>query len=157
MSNLSAEVLQTLGFKMSRDVLIDDGVSCEKKLWRSVLTTAVEDTLITNSDRKNSLIKLEAHNWILDNGSKFQEVCTCAEIDAQSVVSSYKKAVASRVVRFTKRQLMWHTYNKMYKQINCLDNLKEKQRLRRKTKKLRDEILITPNYFVTTIFTSKII
>lgn len=30
MSNLSAEVLQTLGFKMSRDVLIDDGVSCEK-------------------------------------------------------------------------------------------------------------------------------
>ena len=52
---------------------------------------------------------------------------------------------------------MWHTYNKMYKKINCLDNLNEKKRLRRKTKKLRDEILVTPNYFVTTIFTSKII
>ncbi len=71
--------------------------------------------------------------------------------------SMFSRAVASRVVRFTKRQLMWHTYNKMYKKINCLDNLKEKQRLRRKTKKLRDEILITPNYFVTTIFISKII
>lgn len=157
MSNLSAEVLQTLGFKMSRDVLSDDNISCEKKLWRSVLTNAVEDTLIINSDRKNSLIKLKAHNWILDSGSNFDEVCTCADIDSDSMISSYKKALSNRIVRFTKRQLMWHKYNKMYIQINCLDSLEEKKKLRKETKKLREEILTTPNYFVTTIFTSKIV
>jgi|TARA_E500000318_G_scaffold104001_2_gene109581 hypothetical protein len=157
MSNLSAEVLQTLGFKMSRDVLSDDNISCEKKLWRSVLTNAVEDTLIINSDRKNSLIKLKAHNWILDTRSNFDEVCTCADIDSASVISSYKKALNNRIVRFTKRQLMWHKYNKMYRQIGYLDSLEAKKKLRRETKKLREEILTTPNYFVTTVFTSKII
>lgn len=31
----------------------------EQKLWRGVLVNAIEDTLISASDRKSSIIKLE--------------------------------------------------------------------------------------------------
>lgn len=157
MNHVSAEVLQTLGFKMSRDVLYETDISSEKKLWRSVLMNAVEDTLIINSDRKSALIKLKAHNWILDPESNFSEVCCCADMDSDSIITSYKKALSDRIVRFTKKQLMWYDYDKLYRKIDQLPNEINKKAARKHLKILRESILKTPNYFVTTIFISKIV
>ena len=53
-----------MGTKVTHDIIAENHVCNEQKLWRHVILNAFEDTRITAIDRKSSLNKTDAHYWI---------------------------------------------------------------------------------------------
>ena len=150
----STELLRAIGINLARSIVDQQELSPEEKLWRCVILNAFEDTFVTHSDRKNSLKKLTAHNWIISMCDDFTNVCICAELEPDIVKEAYVKALKEKNVRFTKRQLMWFEYNKLYNHMKALPS-KEKQRLiRKKVKELREDVFMTSTEYVSTVFLS---
>lgn len=150
----STDLLRAIGINLARNILEQDDLLPEAKLWRCVILNAFEDTFVSHSDRKNSLKKLTAHNWIISMCDDFVNVCICAELEPELVKEAYVKALKDKNVRFTKRQLMWLEYDKLY---TCMKNLsdKEKQRMtRKKVNLLREEVFMTSTEYVSTVFLS---
>ena len=69
--NPSPLLMRKMGLRFARSILSFDKLESEEKLWRSVVINAIEDCMIDHSDRKPSLIKIEAHNWILSRTKDF--------------------------------------------------------------------------------------
>ena len=66
----SPYLLHKIGLKFARSIL-DKNLNPEQKLWREVVINAFDETLILQSDRKSSLIKISAHNWIIGGDKDF--------------------------------------------------------------------------------------
>ena len=150
----STDLLRAIGINLARNILEQDELSPEAKLWRCVILNAFEDTFVKHSDRKNSLKKLTAHNWIISMCDDFTNVCICAELEPEIVKEAYVKALKDKNVRFTKRQLMWLKYDKLYNRMKDLSD-KEKQRMiRKRVNALREEVFLTSTEYVSTVFLS---
>ena len=60
----SPQLYRIMGLKFTRIFVSSDDFFPEEKLWRAVVINALEDCSNLNSDRKSSLQKIDAHNWI---------------------------------------------------------------------------------------------
>ena len=56
-----------MGTKCASDLLDQKNVDPYQKLWRHVVLNAFEDLCVTNTDRKSSILKWNAHHWILES------------------------------------------------------------------------------------------
>ena len=84
----------------------------------------------------------------------FKNVCMCAELDPTLVKEAYTRALREKNIRFTKRQLMWLRYDRMYNRMKSLPD-KEKQRfLRKRVKQMRENVFLTSTEYVSTVFLS---
>ena len=150
----SNDLLRAIGVDMAR-IIVDQGTLYpETMLWRCVILNAFEDTFVDHSDRKNSLKKLSAHNWIVSMCDDFKDVCMCAELDPIVVREAYIKAVKNQNIRFTKRQLMWLRYNRLYNRMKNLPDKDKQKFLRKRINQLREDVFATSTEFVSTIFVS---
>lgn len=150
----STELLRAIGINLARSIIEQRDLSPEEKLWRCVILNAFEDTFVTHSDRKNSLKKFEAHNWIISMCDDFTNVCIHAELEPELVKEAYVKALKGRNVRFTKRQLMWLKYNKLYGHMKNLPDKKKKRVVRKRVNRLREDVFTTSTEYVSTVFLS---
>ena len=150
----STDLLRAIGISLARNIVDQDDLCPEAKLWRCVILNAFEDAFVTHSDRKNSLKKLAAHNWIISMCDDFKNVCMCAELDPTLVKEAYTRALREKNIRFTKRQLMWLRYDRIYNRMKNLPD-KEKQRfLRKRVKQMRENVFLTSTEYVSTVFLS---
>jgi hypothetical protein len=132
--------------------VIDKRLNPEHKLWRAVVINAFDDTMITLSDRKSAVQKIEAHNWILQESRDYREVCEWALLDPEEMREHYISALKRKVIAFTKKQVRWAEYNKIYKVLSCDISVDQKRLIRRRLDELRKEIHDT-----TTSYTDSII
>jgi len=135
----SPYLYKLMGLSFTRSV-IDKRLNPEHKLWRAVVINAFDDTMITMSDRKSSVQKIEAHNWILQESRDYREVCEWALLDPEEMKEHYINALKRKVIAFTKKQVRWAEYNKIYKALFCDINLDQKKLIRRRLDELRKEI-----------------
>ncbi len=140
-----------MGLSFTRSV-IDKRLNPEHKLWRAVVINAFDDTMITLSDRKSAVQKIEAHNWILQESRDYREVCEWALLDPEEMREHYISALKRKVIAFTKKQVRWAEYNKIYKVLSCDISVDQKRLIRRRLDELRKEIHDT-----TTSYTDSII
>lgn len=146
-------LLRTIGLKFARSVL-DKRLDPEQKLWREVVINAFDETLITSSDRKPSLIKIAAHNWIISESNDFRKVCEWGTLDPEDMKQCYVRALQRRAVTFTQRQIAWQKYDSLYKNMT-LEPLKEIKKIKRKkVDRYRDEINKIPTTLISSIVIS---
>tara|TARA_R110000751_G_scaffold50753_2_gene111893 strand:+ start:747 stop:1211 length:465 start_codon:yes stop_codon:yes gene_type:complete len=126
----------------------------EERLWRSVIINALEDTQITHVDRKSSITKLKAHNWIISNCGDFQDICTWAELQPDIINTHYRGLLKKKVVRFTDKQILWYQYDLFSQTLNEMTDDRQKKAQRRKMKDMRELICQTPGELLSTIFLS---
>ena len=69
----SPYLYKLMGISFTRSV-VDKKLNPEHKLWRAVVINAFDDTMITLSDRKSSVQKIEAHNWILQESREYNRI-----------------------------------------------------------------------------------
>jgi len=139
-----------MGTDIAADIVSENHSNNEQKLWRHVILNAFEDTRIPNTDRKSSLVKLDAHDWIASS-KDFEQICWWAGWDPDEVKIRYFKALKKNEIKFTKKQIRWREYNRTW---NILRNEKDKEKrkiLRARIDNLRKSIFNCPNIFVTTI------
>ena len=139
-----------MGLSFTRSV-IDKKLSPEHKLWRAVVINAFDDTMITLSDRKSSVQKIEAHNWILQESRDYREVCEWALLDPEEMKEHYISALKRKVIAFTKKQVRWAEYNKIYKVLFCDVSVEQKKMIRRRLEELRREIHDTATSYTDSI------
>ena len=151
--NVSSVLLKTLGLRFARTIANDEKLEPEEKLWRSVVVNALEDTMLLHSDRKASLEKISAHNWIIKRKDDFDRVCYWGQLDPDDIMESYLKALRLQNIRFTERQVMWHVYNKVYISMENLSK-DEKKIVRKRLDVIRKTVYATSTEFTSTIFVS---
>ena len=141
-------------YEIATEALTHKTLLPEERLWRSVIINALEDTQIVHIDRKNSIAKLKAHNWIIGNGEDFQNICIWGELEPDIINSHYRNLLKKKVVRFTDKQILWYQYDLFSKTLNQVSDERKKKVLRRKIKDMRELICQTPGSLLSTIFLS---
>ena len=149
----SPELYRKMGLKFTRIFVSSQVFTPEVKLWRAVVVNAIEDCTNLHSDRKNSLQKIYAHNWITSRCKDFDEVCYWGQLDPDDIEECYTTALKNKKIIFNERQVKWYSYDKLYKQMIYSEPAIRKL-LRKKLDKMRFVIKNTPTIFCSTIFVS---
>ena len=150
----SVEVLKILGYRNSKEVIFTER-NPEEKLFLYVVINAIEDVLVHQSDRKSSLIKCEAHNWLVSYSSDFIRICEWALLDPDSIRDSYVHSMKNQKIRFTEKQINWQNYRNTFNKMKALTE-REKRRKKGTLKNLRIQAHCSSLKFVNTVFLSVI-
>lgn len=137
--NLTNKVLKVLGMGLASEMLREE-LSPEVKLWRAVLTMALEDVLNTSQTRNESVNKANAHDWFINNSDDFQNACFNAGLDAEWVRDRYLLALDTGIIRFTKKQHLYVRYSAKYNELRNEKNTEERKKLQKVIDKLRQKI-----------------
>ena len=151
---VSPQLLRDMGLRFTRSILESSKCVPENKMWRAVLINALEDAFIRHSDRKNSLQKIEAHNWFIKQDISFKKVCAYGLLDHDDMFESYVHACKTKKIQFTHRQVAWHDYDKLYKKILFSKSKYHKKILRKKLEAKRLEVNSTSDSLISTIIVS---
>ena len=130
------DLLKIMGINFATEMVKQDK-SSEIKLWRAVINNALGDVILTLSDRKSSIKKMEVHNWIMNNDDDFQQVCYYADLEPSNVRLQYLRAIKNKKIIFTERQVKWKKYNDHYQRLRETKDKEERKHLRKIVEYLR--------------------
>ena len=142
-----------MGIDFATIAISNDELIPEQLLWRGVLVNAIEDTLITQSDRKSSIIKLEAHDWIINSGEDFQKVCYWSGFTPEHINEKYIQAIKRGDITFNFKQVAWGKYYLQYKLYKKCQEYESKKYHRKRLESLRKAVIEA----TTAVFTSILI
>ena len=126
-----------MGINISKDIVAQNHASATQRLWRRVLLNAVEDAQLLQSDRKSSIYKMEAHEWIAKDDKDFQTICWWSGWDPEEVRTRYLKAVRRGDITFNDRQVKWIKYYKKYLELKKIPTKEQRAPVRRALNKAR--------------------
>jgi hypothetical protein len=126
-----------MGIDIAKEVVAQNYQSSDQRLWRHVLLNAFEDARLEQSDRKSSIYKMEAHEWIAADSKDFQTICWWSGWDPEGVRERYMKAVKKGDVTFNDRQVKWIKYYKKYMQLKKIPTKEERAPVRQALHKAR--------------------
>ena len=144
-----------MGINIAQEVVAQNYQSADQRLWRHVLLNAVEDTRLEQSDRKSSIYKMEAHEWIAADSKDFQTVCWWSGWDPEEVRGRYMKAVKNGDVTFNDRQVKWVKYYKKYLELKNIPTKEERAPVRRALEKARTAVFNATTALVSTFTVSQ--
>ena len=126
-----------MGINISKDIVAQNHASAAQRLWRRVLLNAVEDAQLLQSDRKSSIYKMEAHEWIAKDDKDFQTICWWSGWDPEEVRTRYLKAVRRGDITFNDRQVKWIKYYKKYLELKNIPTKEQRAPVRKALDKAR--------------------
>ena len=138
-----------MGIDIAKEVVAQNYQSSDQRLWRHVLLNAFEDARLEQSDRKSSIYKMEAHEWIAADSRDFQTICWWSGWDPEDVRGRYMKAVKNGDVTFNDRQVKWIKYYKKYMQLKKIPTKEERAPVRKALEKAREAVFMATTALVT--------
>ena len=136
-----------MGTNIAADIVAENHVCNEQKLWRHVILNAFEDTRILSIDRKTSLQKCDAHFWIAKS-LDFEQICWWAGWEPDNVRYRYYKALKSGDIKFKRRHFLWHQYDLLFQRLRVEEDLDKRRELRRNVENKRRQIMLADNVYV---------
>ena len=114
-----------MGTEIANDLIHATHQCPEQRLWRHVLVNAFSETKLPTSDRKSSIYKMEAHDWIIKDNKDFSTICWWSGWDPEDVRKQYFNAIKNGEVTFNRRQVMWADYYKKYLKLKIAQTKEE--------------------------------
>jgi hypothetical protein len=136
-----------MGIKITSDIITDNHINNEQKLWRHVILNAFEDTRIESIERKPSLNKTDAHYWITKS-KDFEQICWWAGWEPDDVRYRYIKALKKGDIKFKRKNFLWWEYDKLFKRLKEEKDLVKRKELRRQVENKRKQIMLADNVFI---------
>ena len=133
-----------MGTKITADILAENHINNEQKLWRHVILNAFEDCRIEAGDRKSSLNKTDAHFWIA-RSKDFDQICWWAGWEPDDVRFRYYKALKKGDIKFKRKHFLWFEYNELFQRLKKESNLELRKTLRRNLENKRKQIMLADN------------
>jgi len=147
----SLDLLKLMGIRVAQDLIEANHINQEQKLWRHVILNAFEDARLKTTDRKSSINKLEAHDWI--NESKdFNQICWWAGWDPDEVRIRYRKALKSMEITFNIKHIKWREYYTMYNELKFEADKDKRRALRKLVEQKRKDVFNCRSVVMTTFF-----
>lgn len=143
----SVDLLKLMGTSIAADIVADNHVCNEQKLWRHVILNAFEDTKVMSGERKSSLQKCDAHFWIAKS-LDFEQICWWAGWEPDNVRYRYYKALKSGDIKFKRRHFLWHQYDLLFQRLKVEGDLDKRRELRRNVENKRRQIMLADNVYV---------
>jgi len=143
----SVDLLKLMGTSIAADIVADNHVCNEQKLWRHVILNAFEDTKVMSGERKSSLQKCDAHFWIAKS-LDFEQICWWAGWEPDNVRYRYYKALKSGDIKFKRRHFLWHQYDLLFQRLKVEKDLDKRRELRRNVENKRRQIMLADNVYV---------
>jgi len=144
-----------MGINIAKEVVAQNHISASQRLWRHVLLNAFEDAQLHQSDRKSSIYKMEAHEWIAEDSKDFQTICWWSGWDPEEVRGSYFKAVKNGSVTFNDRQVKWIKYYKKYLELKKIPTKEERAPVRKALHKARAAVFMATTALVSNFIVSQ--
>ena len=144
-----------MGIDIAKEVVAQNYQSADQRLWRHVLLNAFEDARLEQTDRKSSIYKMEAHEWIAAGSKDFQTICWWSGWDPEEVRGRYMKAVKKGDVTFNDRQVKWIKYYKKYLQLKKIPTKEERAPVRKALEKARMAVFNATTTLVSTFTVSQ--
>lgn len=141
--NISTQILKIMGLKIA-EKLVEKSLDPEIRIWRGVISMALEDVLITNQNRTESVLKGEAHDWFCNDSEDFKFVCNQAELEPKYVRLRYLNALEDGKIKFTQRQHLNIKYTKEYEKLRKAKNKEERKRFFKNIEEHRKAISVCP-------------
>ena len=141
--NISIEILKIMGLNIA-EKLVEKSLDPEIRIWRGVISMALEDVLITNQNRTESVLKGDAHDWFCNDSEDFKFVCNQAELEPKYVRLRYLNALEDGKIKFTQRQHLNIKYTKEYEKLRKAKNKEERKRFFKNIEELRKAISVCP-------------
>ena len=136
-----------MGTSIAADIVAENHVCNEQKLWRHVILNAFEDTKVMSGERKSSLQKCDAHFWIAKS-TDFEQICWWAGWEPDNVRYRYYKALKSGDIKFKRRHFLWHQYDLLFQRLKVEEDLDKRRELRRNVENKRRQIMDADNVYV---------
>jgi len=136
-----------MGTSIAADIVADNHVCNEQKLWRHVILNAFEDTKVMSGERKSSLQKCDAHFWIAKS-LDFEQICWWAGWEPDNVRYRYYKALKNGDIKFKRRHFLWHQYDLLFQRLKVEGDLDKRRELRRNVENKRRQIMLADNVYV---------
>ncbi len=149
----SPDLLKLMGTNIAADLVNENHISNEQKLWRHVIVNAMEDARATANDRKTSIFKFDAHEWIMSSRD-FETVCWWANWDPEDVRTQYKKALQNLSIKFTYKQIAWRDYYNLFNKLKRAKAAEDRKYLRHKVEEARRIVMHAKMVAMTTFFIS---
>ena len=137
--NISHKILHIMGMEIATK-LIEQNTDCETKLWRAVINTALEDVMITNQNRTESVLKGAAHDWFTSDSDDFEYVCLNADLDPKYVKKRYLDAIEKGIIFFTRKQNLNIKYTELYDRLRKTKDADNRKNIIRYINQLRKTI-----------------
>ena len=144
-----------MGIDIASDLAHQNHQSPEQRLWRRVLLHAFEEAKLPTSDRKSSIYKMEATDWIIQDSRDFQTICWWSGWDPEKVRAQYFKAVRKGQITFTDRQVKWIKYYKKYLAVKTNKIKEERKFLRRQLETARAAVFMSTTALVSNFAVSQ--
>ena len=125
--------------KLAADML-ENPVPSEQKLFRAILTLALEDVLSNSQGRHESVVKAEAHDWFMSDSEDYRNVCYIAGLDSDWVRERYVKALDNGQVVFTMKQHLQVKYTRLYEDLSAANDTGHRKLIQKDIDKLRQKI-----------------
>ena len=145
-----------MGTEFAEITLKTDHILPEQKMWRGVLFNALEDTMLGASDRKSSIFKIDAHNWIVNKTDDFEKICYWGGYDPDNVKEKYSAAVLKGNIKFNMKQVAWAKYYKQYLIYKKSKDFESKKYHRGRLEWLRGEVKQATTALISMIIISAI-
>ena len=133
--NISPKILKIMGLNIA-EKLIENNQNPDIRIWRAVISLALEDVMITNQNRTESVLKGDAHDWFCSNSEDFNMVCFQAELEPKWVRMRYLDALEKGVIKFTRKQNLNIKYTREYEKLRAATDKDQ----RRKHNKIIDQL-----------------
>ena len=78
--------------------------SPELRLFRSVITQAIEDAMYEGQDRYKIMDKREAIAWLTSHNSDFKIICHYADINSEYATMKFTKAMTLDMYKLSNKQ-----------------------------------------------------
>ena len=120
--------------------LIENNQNPDIRIWRSVISLALEDVMITNQNRTESVLKGDAHDWFCSDSEDFNMVCFQAELEPKWVRMRYLDALEKGVIKFTNKQNLNIKYTRQYEKLRAATDKDQRRKINKVIDKLRKAI-----------------
>ena len=124
-------LLKFLGTKLSLEITKPKPYA-EQRLFRAIIVQALEDATNPSNFKRETYYKHDSHCWFIDNSDDFQEVCWGADMDPDFVRGEYLRLLDDGKIYFTKMQISWLRYRRLYKEYREAENKEERRKVRDK-------------------------
>ena len=78
--------------------------SPELRLFRSIITQAIDDAMYNGLDKYKIIDKREAISWLISNTNDFQMICNYADINSEYALMKFTKAMKLDIYILTDMQ-----------------------------------------------------
>lgn len=126
----SPSLLKLLGIKLAME-LTGHKAQAEQRLFQAIIVQALEDVTNPSSFKKETYWKEDAYKWFFNNSQDFQDVCWSADMDPEMVRGEFLKLVRNKKIIFSKLQVHWLNYRKLYKLYREAGSKEERRKIKK--------------------------